>query len=100
MELRQIITGILFLAALLPGRHAMGQEIDFDSLLIREVTVENPTYMPVIGFAPGSMHFLGDITNSYATPFTNKYGFRVNISTPPFDRKRTFLVNFFLLPVR
>jgi len=97
MKLRQIITGILFLAALLPGRLVMGQEMDFDSLLIREVTVENPTYMPVIGFAAGSMHFFGDVTNSYTTPFTNKYGLRVNISTPPFDRKRTFLVNFFLL---
>ena len=97
MNFRHLIAGILFLAALLPGRLAYGQEIDFDSLLIREVTVENPTYMPVVGFAAGTMHFFGDVTNSFATPMTNKYGMRINISTPPFDRKRTFLVNFFLL---
>ncbi len=88
---------ILCLAALLPGRMANAQEIDFDSLLIREYTVENPTYMPIIGIATGSMHFIGDVSNTYPTLLTNNYGVRVNISSPPFDKKRTFLVNFFLL---
>ncbi len=97
MRIRQVIKGILIFAALLPGRYVFSQEIDFDSLLIREVTVENPTYMPVIGFAAGTMHFFGDVTNAYPTPFTQKYGLRINVSTPPFDRQRTFLVNFYLL---
>jgi hypothetical protein len=98
MRSRPILSCILLLSALLlAGGNAHGQEIDFDSLLIREVEVENPTYMPVIGFAGGTMHFLGDVTNSFSTPMTNKYGLRINVSSPPFDRKRTFLVNFFLL---
>ena len=97
MKFRHVITGFLFLSAILTGWEASGQEIDFDSLLIREVTVENPTYMPVLGFSAGTMYFFGDVTNSYPTPFSNKYGVRVNISTPPFDKQRTFLVNFFLL---
>ncbi len=97
MRTRHLIAGMLLLAALLPERDAFSQEIDFDSLLIREVTVENPTYMPVIGLAAGTMHFFGDVNNSFNTPFTDKYGFRINVSSPPFDRKRTFVVNFFLL---
>ncbi|MFC2116128.1 hypothetical protein ACFLTU_06615 [Bacteroidota bacterium] len=97
MNFRYLIGCFLFLAALLPGRVAVAQEIDFDSLLIKEIIVENPTYMPIIGFSTGTMNFFGDVTNAYSTPFSNKYGIRINISTPPFDRKRTFLVNFFLL---
>jgi hypothetical protein len=79
------------------GSYIQAQEIDFDSLLIREVAVENPTYMPVIGVTTGTLFFFGDVTNSYSTPFSNTYGFRINVSTPPFDRERTFLVNFYLL---
>jgi hypothetical protein len=65
--------------------------------LIRKVTVENPTYMPVIGFAAGTMNFFGEVRNSFPTPLSNKYGLRINVSSPPFDSKRTFLVNFYLL---
>lgn len=97
MKLRYLISGIVLFAALIPGERLAGQEIDFDSLLIREVTVENPTYMPVVGVSAGTMHFFGDVKNSYPSPFSAKYGYRINISTPPFDSERTFLVNFFLL---
>ncbi len=97
MRIRHFILGIICLAVLLPVRKANAQEIDFDSLLIREVTVENPTYMPIIGVATGAMHFFGDVSNSYATPLTGEYGFRINVSSPPFDKERTFLVNFYLL---
>ncbi|MCK5464050.1 MAG: hypothetical protein KAI95_13580, partial [Bacteroidales bacterium] len=88
----------LSLAAMLtvPGG-ADAQEIDFDSLLIRRVEVENPTYMPVIGVAFGTMHFFGDVRNSFPTPLSDRSGFKVNISSPPFDRQRTFVVNFSLL---
>ena len=79
-----------------PGR-ANAQEIDYDSLLIRRIEVENPTYMPVIGLAFGTMHFFGDVRNSFPTPLSDRSGFKVNISSPPFDRQRTFVVNFSLL---
>ena len=80
----------------MPNR-ANAQEIDYDSLLIRRVEVENPTYMPVIGLAFGAMHFFGDVRNSFPTPFSDKSGFKVNVSSPPFDRRKTFVVNFSLL---
>jgi len=80
----------------MPNR-ANAQEIDYDSLLIRRVEVENPTYMPVIGLAFGTMHFFGDIQNSFPTPLSDRSGFKVNVSSPPFDRRKTFVVNFSLL---
>ncbi len=76
---------------------AAAQEIDFDSLLTRKVVVENPTYMPVLGVAFGTMHFFGDVQNNFRTPFSDRTGFKVNVSSPPFDRRRTFVVNFSLL---
>jgi len=98
MRYRLFIALFYSLAAMLtlPGR-ANAQEIDFDSLLIREVEVENPTYMPVIGVAYGTMHFFGDIQNSFPTPLSDRSGFKVNVSSPPFDRQKTFVVNFSLL---
>jgi hypothetical protein len=98
MRSRIVIALFLSLAAMLtlPGG-ASAQEIDYDSLLIRRVEVENPTYMPVIGVAFGTMHFFGDVQNSFPTPFTERSGFKVNVSSPPFDRQKTFVVNFSLL---
>ena len=71
MRSRLSIALFFSLAAMLiaPGQ-ANAQEIDFDSLLIRKVEVENPTYMPVIGVAFGTMHFFGDVRNSFPTPLS------------------------------
>ena len=89
---------LITLAALFSWPAGMNaQEIDFDSLLIRRVEVENPTYMPVIGLAFGTMHFFGDVQNNFPTPLSDRSGFKVNVSSPPFDRQRTFVVNFSLL---
>jgi hypothetical protein len=98
MRSRLSIALFLSLAVMLivPGR-ARAQEIDFDSLLIRKVVVENPTYMPVIGIAFGNMHFFGDVRNSFPTPLSDRSGFKLNISSPPFDRQKTFVVNFSLI---
>ena len=54
MKIRLIIAFGFFLALALPGGRSYAQEIDFDSLLIRRIEVENPTYMPVIGIAAGA----------------------------------------------
>jgi hypothetical protein len=97
MKCRIFIVALLFSSAILLNGRINAQNIDFDSLLIREIEVENPTYMPVIGIGTGTMHFFGEVKNSYATPLTSQYGFKVNVSTPPFDRRRTFLVNFYLM---
>ena len=98
MRSRFTIALFFALAAMLtlPDR-ANAQEIDYDSLLIRRVEVENPTYMPVIGLAFGNMHFFGDVRNSFPTPLSDRSGFKVNVSSPPFDRHKTFVVNFSFL---
>ena len=96
MKSRLYILSMLILPVLLPGR-IQAQEIDLDSLLIREVEVENPTYMPIVGFGTGTTHFFGEVINNYRTPLSSHYGFKVNVSSPPFDRRRTFLVNFYLM---
>lgn len=72
------------------------QEEDLDSLLRREIVVENPVYKPVIGFGAGIMNFYGDVRNSFFNPMIGNYAFKVNVSTY-IDRKRNFLGNFFLL---
>ena len=97
MKLRLSIAYFFVVAAIMLTGRITAQEIDFDSLLIREIEVENPTYMPVIGFGAGTTHFFGEIRNSFPTPLSSQYGLKVNVSTPPFDRKRTFLVNFYLM---
>jgi hypothetical protein len=98
MKSRLPILIITFLTAfLLFPAGAAAQEIDYDSLLIRRVEVENPTYMPVIAVNYGAMHFFGDVRNSFPTPLSEKSGFRLNVSSPPFDRQQTFVVNFSLL---
>ena len=97
MKLRLPIVFFISVTTILLTDRVAAQEIDFDSLLIREIEVENPTYMPVIGFGAGTTHFFGEVRNSFPTPLTSQYGLKVNVSTPPFDRKRTFLVNFYLM---
>ncbi|KPK83975.1 MAG: hypothetical protein AMS27_11315 [Bacteroides sp. SM23_62_1] len=75
---------------------AYGQEEEeLDSLLRREIRVENPVYKPVIGIGAGIMNFYGDVRNDYFNPMIGNYAFKVNVSTS-IDRKRNFLGNFFL----
>jgi len=72
------------------------QEEDLDSLLRREIIVENPVYKPVIGFGAGIMYFYGDVRNSFFNPMIGNYAFKVNVSTF-IDKQRNFLGNFFFL---
>ena len=68
---------------------------DLDSLLRKEIIVENPVYKPVIGFGAGIMNFYGDVNNVFINPMVGNYTFRLNVSTF-IDKKRNFLGNFFL----
>jgi hypothetical protein len=72
------------------------QDEDLDSLLRKEIKVENPVYKPVIGIGAGIMNFYGDVRNSFFNPMIGNYAFKVNVSTY-IDKKRNFLGNFFLL---
>ena len=72
MKSRISISSLILLSSILLAGSLRAQEIDLDSLLIREIEVENPTYMPVIGFGTGTMHYFGEVKNNYRTPLTGK----------------------------
>jgi len=73
-----------------------GQEIDYDSLLQRIDTVENPVYKPVVSFSLGVLNFYGDVRNSLVTPVIGNNAFAVNLSTFV-DRKQNYIANFSFL---
>jgi hypothetical protein len=80
------------------------EEDEFDSLLIRQVYVENPVYKPVIGFGAGVTNFLGDVTNGYLGERTNSnpnlmmgtWAFKVSVSTF-LARSHSLVGNFYLI---
>jgi len=72
------------------------QEIDYDSLLQRIDTVENPVYKPVVSFSYGVLNFRGDVQNSLVTPVIGNSAIAVNLSTF-MDRKHNFIANFSFL---
>jgi len=73
-----------------------GQEIDYDSLLQRIDTVENPVYKPVVSFSYGVLNFRGDVQNSLVTPAIGNSAVAVNLSTFV-DRQHNFVANFSFL---
>jgi len=82
---------------LIAGQALMAQdEDDFDSLLIREIVVENPVYKPVIGISGGILNFNGDVSNAFPTPLIGNYALQVKVSSF-IDDQRNFVANFSLL---
>lgn len=73
-----------------------GQEIDYDSLLQRIDTVENPVYKPVISFSYGVLNYLGDVKNSMHTTSIGKHAFAINVSAFV-DRPNNFTATFSFL---
>jgi Ca2+-binding EF-hand superfamily protein len=75
-----------------------GQEIDYDSLLQRIDTVENPVYKPVVSFSYGVLNFRGDVKNSLITPVIGNQAGMLNVSTFIDKKNNYFVANFnFLL---
>lgn len=73
-----------------------GQEIDYDSLLQRIDTIENPVYKPVISFSYGVLNFHGDVSNGFTSAAIGNNALSVSISTFV-DKKHNFNANFFYL---
>jgi hypothetical protein len=71
-------------------------EDELDSLLRKEIIVENPVYKPVVGFGAGIMNFYGDVNNAFINPMAGNYTFKLNVSTFIDQKTRNFLGNFFL----
>jgi hypothetical protein len=72
---------------------ASGQEIDYDELLKRVDTLENPVYKPVVSFSYGILNFRGDVQNSLITPVIGNSAFSVGLSTYV-GRKHFLVANF------
>jgi len=76
-------------AALLP---AYSQELD-ESLFIREIEIENPTYMPVLGIGTGYFNFYGNVNDAFRS-YTSKPGIRVNLAGFIDRKNKYFRWNF------
>lgn len=87
---------LLFLLALLP-LVVQGQEIDYDSLLQRIDSVENPVYKPVVSFSYGVLNFRGDVQSSLSTPSIGNSAVAVNLSTFVDRKQQNFTANFSFL---
>lgn len=83
---RFLIIGIALLPVL-----SFGQEINYDSLLQRVDTVENPVFKPVISFSYGVFNFRGDVKSSLITPLTGTRAGMLSVATF-IDRKNHFFV--------
>jgi len=90
------LTYLLFSFLALCAYQAAWSQDEFDSLLIREIVVQNPVYKPVLGFGAGITNFYGDVQNNYINNMVGKYGFRATISTY-LDSKKSLLGNFHLI---
>ncbi len=65
----------------------------YDSLLVRQIRVENPVYKPVVGIGGGAFSFLGDVRPGRWQPFTNDPGLRLTVSTF-LDKKHFYVMDF------
>ncbi len=72
-----ILIGIV--AGLLPV-YSQDDE-DIVKLLTREVEVENPVYMPVVGVGIGYLGFIGDVNDNFRSFTVGKPAYRVNVAT-------------------
>ncbi|MDR2036811.1 MAG: hypothetical protein LBQ60_02690 [Bacteroidales bacterium] len=77
-KLTLVVAGIIL--GLLPAFSQDDDESIVD-LLTREVEVENPVYMPVIGIGLGYFNFFGDVNDAYRSLTIGKPGIRVNVAT-------------------
>ncbi len=96
-------TGILpfriILLALFTGVGLDGftQEVDdYDDILQRVDTLENPVYLPMLSIGYGSLNFFGDVRNSSRLPVVGNPAIKVNVTTF-IDNNQYFSANFYFL---
>ncbi|HER08840.1 MAG TPA: EF-hand domain-containing protein [Bacteroides sp.] len=91
--LRSILYSVFLCILVMAPVWLAAQEIDYDSLLQRIDTVENPVYKPVVSFSYGMLNFRGDVKNSYTSAAVGNPAGRVNVATF-IDRRHHFIANF------
>jgi hypothetical protein len=94
-KLHTKIVLMLLLSGIAGQAFAQG-DIDYEDLLQRIDTVENPVYKPVVSIAYGTFSFMGDVRNSSRLPVVGNPAFRVNVSTF-IDNQHHVVANFFFL---
>lgn len=73
---------------------AHGQDVDYDSLLQRVDTVENPVFKPVVSFSYGVFSFRGDVLSSLITPLTGNRAGMLNVASFIDKKNRYYIINF------
>jgi hypothetical protein len=85
---------VLFLAG--PFWSGLGQDVDYDEMLQRIDTIENPVYKPVLSMGYGVLNFYGDIRSSNRLPAIGNPALRMNVTTF-IDNSQHFAANFYFL---
>jgi len=73
---------------------SQGQEVNYDSLLQRVDTVENPIFKPVVSFSYGILNFRGDVRSSLITPLVGNRAGMLNVATFVDRKNQYFVANF------
>lgn len=73
------------------------QESDYDSLLQRIDTVENPVYKPVISLSTGILTFRGEVQNASLNPGIGNMAVGINVATYIDRKHHYFVANFNIL---
>ncbi len=92
--LRILSYRFFFIAIAISPIFTYGQEIDFDSLLQRVDSVENPVYKPVVSFSYGVLNFHGDVRNTLNLPVLGNHAGQVNVATFIDRKNHYFVANF------
>jgi len=79
-HLKKLILAFAGLTAGLFPAYSQTVEDEINALLRREVEVENPVYMPVLGVGIGYFNFFGNVNDPFRT-ITGQPGYRINVST-------------------
>ena len=93
MQLNRSYRYLILVIMLVPAG-LRGQDVNYDSLLQRVDTVENPVYKPVISISYGVLNFLGDVRNPLLTPVTGNMAGMVNVATYIDRKNQYFVANF------
>ena len=73
---------------------SFGQVINYDSLLQRVDTVENPVFKPVISFSYGVFNFRGDVRSGLITPLSGTRAGMLSVATFIDPKHHYFVANF------